>query len=318
MPKATSLGLYAFKDCKKLESVECPKVTKFTKEDFRNCSSLVSITWSDNLTYVDHGTFNGCSKLTTIGSLAKCTYLNEYAFYGCSSLTSVGDTPLVTRVCYYAFNGCTSLTELSLPACTQVDGGAFYNCQSLTTISLPACSTHGGGSGASGTFNKCYALTTLELPKITSMPSRYTGGNVGQGNISLCKSLTELALPACVTYAAKGGVRDNVALESFTISESVKSLNGDDLNGCTALKYIYSAGTNGYGYSSDLASTLSLADSSVIDHDTLVAFFNGAFDRATAEYENVATIKLSSTTYATLSDEELAVMTTKGFTITSA
>ena len=111
----TTIGDYAFCDCRSLTSVTIPdSVTTIAYCAFYNCYSLTSVTIGDSV--------------TTIGSSA---------FSDCSSLTSVTIPDSVTTIGGSAFSGCTSLTSFYCEATTPPAGGAGMFYDTSATIYVP-------------------------------------------------------------------------------------------------------------------------------------------------------------------------------------
>ena len=104
---------------------------------FYGCSSLTSITLSNNITNIGNSAFAGCSSLTSITIPDRVTSIEKYAFYNCSGLTSITIPDSVTSIGDSAFEECCILTSISIPdSVTSIGSYAFYNCKNLTTISL--------------------------------------------------------------------------------------------------------------------------------------------------------------------------------------
>ena len=86
----TSIGNYAFSDCRSLTSITIPDgVISIGSDAFSRCSSLTSIIIPDSVTNIGGAAFYNCSKLTSITIPDSVTSIGASAFYGCSSLTGV-------------------------------------------------------------------------------------------------------------------------------------------------------------------------------------------------------------------------------------
>ena len=86
----TSIGGYAFKDCRELTSIEIPNsVTSIGYDAFQSCSGLTSINIPNSVTSIGSSAFWGCSGLTSINIPNSVTSIGSYAFNQCSGMTSV-------------------------------------------------------------------------------------------------------------------------------------------------------------------------------------------------------------------------------------
>ena len=86
----TSIGDYAFSECKSLTSVTIPNsVTRIGSYAFARCKALTSITIPNSVTSIWYDAFLGCSNLTSITIPNSVTSIDMYAFCNCYSLTSI-------------------------------------------------------------------------------------------------------------------------------------------------------------------------------------------------------------------------------------
>ena len=130
----TSIGSYAFSNCKSLSSIEIPdSVTSIGSNAFSYCSSLSSCTIS--------------SGVTSIGS---------NAFSYCSSFSSIEIPDSVTSIGNNAFSNCTSLSSCTIGSgVTSIGGQAFYNCSSLSSVTVLATTPPTLGSSVFNNTNNC-------------------------------------------------------------------------------------------------------------------------------------------------------------------
>ena len=155
----TSIGDWAFYDCKGLTSVTFPAgLTSIGDYAFYYCKGLTSVTFPDGLTSIGDWAFIGCTGLTSVTLPAGLTEIGEGAFYGCTGLTSVTFPDWLTSIGDYAFYGCTGLTSVTFPdGLTEIGWGAFEGCTKLTEIVLPASLIIVDEDA----FYRCYGLTDL-------------------------------------------------------------------------------------------------------------------------------------------------------------
>ena len=86
----TSIGGYAFCNCKSLTSVTIPASVKSIGEDaFYNCKSLTSITIPASVKSIGVAAFKSCKFLTSITIPEGVTSIEIDAFYNCTAMTDV-------------------------------------------------------------------------------------------------------------------------------------------------------------------------------------------------------------------------------------
>ena len=171
----TSIGEYAFYNCRSLTSVTIPdSVTSIGDDAFSNCKSLTSVTIPDSVTSIGKWAFSECKSLTSVTIPDSVTSIGDAAFASCTSLTGIwvaegnshyandasgvlfnkDKTTLVqcpgafsgsyaipnsvTSIVGYAFDGCASLTSVTIPdGVTSIGRYAFHDCRSLTSVTIP-------------------------------------------------------------------------------------------------------------------------------------------------------------------------------------
>lgn len=87
----TSIGDYAFQNCKKLVNIKIPcSIQKVPPYCFYGCSSLKTATLSEGTTYINHYGFSQCTSLEKVYVLdKKCKADETRAFYGTSKIKDV-------------------------------------------------------------------------------------------------------------------------------------------------------------------------------------------------------------------------------------
>lgn len=113
--KINAISRLAFKECRKLESIELPdSIISIGDEAFKNCVALNGVILPSHITELGYETFYGCIGLTTI-------QLNQ-------GLVSIDDG---------VFKECTKLETISIPSSvTSIGDQVFLDCESLQTIEL--------------------------------------------------------------------------------------------------------------------------------------------------------------------------------------
>ena len=286
-----------------------------TSSMFAACTSATSITFGEsfdtsnvtNMSYM----FNGCGKLKSLDlssfDTSKVTDMS-YMFGSNSwssrwSLTSITfgdkwDTSNVTNMSNM-FQLCENLTSLDLSpfntsAVTKMSY-MFSDCNRLKSIEFGDNFDTSNVTNMYYMFQNCSGLTSLDLSsfdtsKVTNMSYMFNG----------CKSLTSLDLSNFDT--------SNVTSMSnmFYNCSGLTEIHWDDFgngSGCTAVSFSNSSklGVNTTDYPN--------ARQSLID-----MLVTNSFDRASNGYSTFK-ITLHANTKAVLTEDEIAQITAKGFTI---
>ena len=163
-------------------------VTSIGVYAFWNCRSLTKVTIPEGVTSIKDSTFRYCISLTEVNIPKSVETIGDEAFQFCDSLTEVTIPEGVTSIGVYAFKFCNSLTEVTIPeGVTSIGDGAFESCRSLTEVTISEGVTSIGGSA----FQSCSSLTKATIPEgVTSIR-----GSVFEG----CSSLREVTIPKSVT-----------------------------------------------------------------------------------------------------------------------
>ena len=162
-------------------------------DDFaNNYSGLSTVTIPDTVEYdgdkypvvgISRDAFKNCSSLTSITLPNTIHNIREYAFEGCSGLESVVIPNSVTSIGENVFCNCTSLSSATLPDTIKyIPAAAFGNCSSLTSIEIPNTVTFIGNGAFAGS-----GLTSIEIPYSVTDISGYAFQN--------CTGLTSVVIP---------------------------------------------------------------------------------------------------------------------------
>lgn len=144
---ATSIGNFAFFDCKSLTSVAMPaSIQSIGAAAFYGCSALKTLTIPKSVAKIGNLAFNGCSGLGEVEIPSSVVSITEYAFRDCTnayifypaSLSGMGGTKGTSANVEYTFSsGLTTLTIISLGS-------------GINAIHFPA--TVGGGTVAAANW----------------------------------------------------------------------------------------------------------------------------------------------------------------------
>lgn len=114
IPKTiTKINTYAFFDCDALTSISIPiSVTLIGDDTFWDCDGLTSITIPDSVSSIGNSAFTSCNKMTTITIGSSVTFIGSDAFSGTplSYITCLAETPPSLYSSYTYFNSYVNTT----------------------------------------------------------------------------------------------------------------------------------------------------------------------------------------------------------------
>ncbi len=204
----TSIAYGAFKDYKRLSSIEIP----------------------NTIIQIGDYAFKGSTGLTSIKIPNSVTSIGNMAFYDCTGLTSVTIGNSVTSIGIYAFHGCTGLTSIEIPnSVTSIDGGAFSGCTGLSDVLFNAKNCTSCGSYSSPAFPS--TIKTLTIGNEVETIPAYA--------FYKCTGLTSIEIPNSVTSISSSAFRDCTGVLSVTIGNGVSMISGYVFRGCTELTTLY-------------------------------------------------------------------------------
>ena len=199
----TSIGWWAFSECRSLTSVVMPEtITSIGEGAFWRCSNLTSINYEsginhipNNVSFIGWVAFEGCGissitlptslsyidgrmfsecPLTSIYIPANITSIHPEAFRGCPYITSIKVDPL--NEYYDSRNNCNAIIQTSnnelntgcentiIPdGIEKIAGDAFAGRVGLTAINIPSSVTAIAAGSLDGTFSNCTSLERVDI-----------------------------------------------------------------------------------------------------------------------------------------------------------
>ena len=191
-----SVGKYAFRNCKKLATV-----------DLQTGSRLASL---------GEGAFMGCTSLEVFNVPTTMTKIGASAFADCTALAVVNIAELAAasektlEFGENAFQNCSSLATVNLPAHVSKIPGVFAGCSSLTAVNIAEGSTY---------FKSVEGVVyDFNMTELIFFPSGKSG---------------EFEIPATVTTINNGVFQNVKNLTKLTIPNSVTLIGDDAFNGAS-------------------------------------------------------------------------------------
>ena len=139
-----TVGCGAFRGCSSLKSITLSEnLTELRDEAFKNCWSLLNVALPASLTSVEDGTFASCINLLKVDLPDSVTTIGESAFYDCRRLTEISLPSQLETIGAWAFVLCNALTEITIPdSVTQIGACAFADGISVINVPLTQAEAH--------------------------------------------------------------------------------------------------------------------------------------------------------------------------------
>lgn len=230
------IDVKCFFNCWNIQEFVLPSTLKaFGYQAFRTCRSMESITFPSQIKTIPDFLFLGCTSLKTVNIHSGITTIGRNAFDECTALEYLTIPGSVKSIPSQCFVDCTALISVTFgEGVESINNSAFTNCTSLSSIHIPASLTNIGTS----------LKSAANLEYITAEASSTTYQAVD--NVLYNKDLTQLVavprgrsgsytIPDSVTSIISGSISNCSLLTELTIGTGLLSMDGSELNGCSAL-----------------------------------------------------------------------------------
>ena len=201
----TTIGNYAFEDCKEIKTVVIP----------------------DGVTSIGRSAFNNCENLSSVKMPQGLKTIGERAFWDCINLVEATIPNSVTSIGSKAFMYCENLSRVILPnQLKTIEEGTFRDCDNLETIVIPASVTSIGEDA----FSFCERLSSVTIPNSVT--------SIGKSTFSCCSALKTVTIPNSVLTLGEKAVYNCVRLTSFVVPEKVTSIGDKTFHNCDNLRTV--------------------------------------------------------------------------------
>lgn len=259
-----------------VDFTDCPELTTIGDYAFYNCRSLTSITIPSTVTTIGFNviTTSYTTKIYYTGTLEEWLSINvssvitdtNTSLYINGSLVSGTITipNTITEIRNHAFCYMKAITGIVLhDAVTSIGSNAFMGC-GLTSVTIPDTVT----TISMNAFRSCSSLTTLKIGGgITSM------GNYAFGS---CSKLTNVSLTNGITAIGNYCFQSCSTLASITIPASVLKIGNYAFSGCSKLTYAKFNDTSGW-YTSTSSTATSGTNVKVTSTSTAATYLRSTY-----------------------------------------
>ena len=205
----------AFADCKSLTTVVLGDRTRVSEGMFENSAITSIVIKSDT---VGNRAFKGCTSLTSVTFDGDLTYLGVEALSGCTALSSVTINGQLEQIAENAFNGCTSLTSLALPNGNVIIGNNAFASSALAQLVFKA-NTYVEAFGSS-----VFPNTEFDVDVSASTYYKEVGGAI----YNMAGDVLILVLPTDAKEFTVAKEVTHIASGAFTAAKMLETLNFEE------------------------------------------------------------------------------------------
>lgn len=218
-----SIPAECFALCQNLINITTGNVETIRDGAFKQCSNLKTVTFGDNLKYINKNAFNLCTSIESLNLPDSVMTIGENAFNECSSMELIkfpkNLATIPSHVCY----GCGKLETVVLPQNVTSLGAGSFAITSIKSIVFPDTLI----TIENNCFDDCKSLESVELS-----PSLKT---IGENAFLDCSSLRTVKFKTGLQTIGERAFKDCTSLESVSMPDSVVTLGERAFDNCTSL-----------------------------------------------------------------------------------
>lgn len=198
------VGNYAFYNCQMIYQVDrfVPSTVK-TIGNYSFALTSINAVHLDKYTSIGEGAFASCFNLTNVLIPKTLEFIGPYTFNNCVNLKEavIEENALVSK---YMFKNCSSLVTCDLTNVTRtIPEGMFFGCSSIEIYDTLVNPT--GGLKLDGAveeigayaFAECYSIDTFIIPNTLSKLGTYAFSNTGLKTLTIPKTVTNIGPHLC-------------------------------------------------------------------------------------------------------------------------
>lgn len=169
----TSIGDYAFTECRSLQSLALPgSVATIGAHAFEDCWSLANLVIPQGVTSFGDQAFFSCIGITSISIPETVTNMGGATFDSCYGLANLDIAEGVSSIGDLDFASCNNLPTVTLPrSVTYIGSMAFYSCSGLQKL---YCKGNAPSTGWDP-FSYAFSVTAYYLPGTSGWSSDLGG-----------------------------------------------------------------------------------------------------------------------------------------------
>ena len=273
----SSIGYYAFYNCRGLTSVTIPNsVTSIRSNAFCDCSSLTSATIPNSVTSIGEEAFYGCSGLTSVTIPNSVTSIGEDAFYGCTTATIACEADSKPKGWNSNWNNNGGRVVWNAQFGESKDFEFEYD-TTLDSNFIARLVKYKGNS------------ESVSVPTVIFTDSvEYTVVYVNKEAFSENKRIKTVKLPTTLRSFGDRVFKNCTALESIIIPDSVDRISESMFYGCSSLKSV------GFGQSMEYIMNGAF-EKSGLELVALPKTVTSIYDFAFADCENLKQVYIPET-----------------------